>query len=67
MTAAVHLLCGPAGSGKTTLAVKYALASVNRGEPAALYTFDEGIMPLVERSNTKPSCGIPASNAWRLP
>jgi circadian clock protein KaiC len=39
------LLTGPAGTGKTTIAMRYAVAAAERGERAAIYEFDE-------RSNT---------------
>jgi circadian clock protein KaiC len=35
------LLLGPAGSGKTTVAMQYALSHVVRGGKAAIYLFDE--------------------------
>jgi circadian clock protein KaiC len=35
------LIMGPAGVGKSTLALHCALAAVGRGEPAALFIFDE--------------------------
>ena len=44
------LLVGPAGSGKTTLAIKYALSAMGRAEPVVMYTFDEGLGTLLARS-----------------
>ena len=44
------LLMGPAGSGKSSLAVQYALAAARRGERAALFTFDESLGTLLARS-----------------
>jgi circadian clock protein KaiC len=35
------LLIGPAGSGKTTIAMQYAVAAARRGERATVYMFDE--------------------------
>jgi circadian clock protein KaiC len=35
------LVMGPAGSGKSTLALRFALAAAERGEPVALFAFDE--------------------------
>lgn len=35
------LLIGPAGSGKSTIAVQYAVAAAARGEHAAIFAFDE--------------------------
>lgn len=43
------LLMGPAGSGKSTVAVRYALAAAQRGEPAAMFCFDESIETLEHR------------------
>ena len=37
------LVMGPAGAGKSTIAARYAFAAMERGEPAAVYLFDEGI------------------------
>jgi circadian clock protein KaiC len=45
------LLVGPAGAGKSSLATQYALAALERGESAAIYTFDESRSTLIERSN----------------
>jgi circadian clock protein KaiC len=44
------LVVGPAGAGKSSLATQYALAALQRGESAAIYTFDEGRSTLLERS-----------------
>jgi circadian clock protein KaiC len=44
------LLVGPAGCGKSSLATRYALAALERGEPASIYTFDESRNTLIERS-----------------
>ena len=44
------LLLGPAGVGKSSLATRYALAAVERGEKAAIYTFDEARHTLIARS-----------------
>ena len=46
------LLVGPAGAGKSSLATQYALAALERGESAAIYTFDENRSTLLERSNS---------------
>jgi circadian clock protein KaiC len=46
------LLVGPAGSGKSSLATRYALAALERGESASIYTFDENRTTLLERSNS---------------
>jgi circadian clock protein KaiC len=44
------LLVGPTGAGKSSLATRYALAALERGESAAIYTFDESRNTLIERS-----------------
>ncbi|HWE37331.1 MAG TPA: ATPase domain-containing protein [Isosphaeraceae bacterium] len=44
------VLLGPAGSGKSTTAIQYARAAVARGERAALFTFDERLETILERS-----------------
>jgi circadian clock protein KaiC len=45
------LITGPAGSGKSSLAVRYAFAAAGRNEFCALYHFDETLGPLIERSS----------------
>jgi circadian clock protein KaiC len=40
---------GPAGSGKSTLALRYALSSAERGEPVAVFAFDERVQTMVAR------------------
>ncbi len=37
------LLLGPAGSGKSTIAMQYAVAAAERGDHAALFAFDENL------------------------
>lgn len=37
------LIMGPAGVGKSTLALQYVLSASERGERATIYTFDEGL------------------------
>jgi circadian clock protein KaiC len=44
------LFTGPAGSGKTTLALQYLAASCARGEAATIYEFDERIGTLLVRA-----------------
>ena len=44
------LFIGPAGCGKSTVALQYAVASARRGEKAVIFTFDEAFATLVERS-----------------
>lgn len=44
------LLMGPAGCGKSTIAVQYAVAAAERGDHAAIFIFDEGLATLQIRS-----------------
>jgi circadian clock protein KaiC len=44
------LFSGPPGTGKSTLALKFALAAAARGEKVALYTFDESLGILYARA-----------------
>ncbi|AXB79340.1 ATPase domain-containing protein [Novosphingobium sp. P6W] len=44
------LITGPAGSGKTTLALQYVAAACRRGERAVIYEFDERIGTLIARA-----------------
>jgi circadian clock protein KaiC len=44
------VLLGPAGTGKSTTAILYAKATADRGERAALFTFEESRETLLERS-----------------
>ena len=44
------LLIGPAGSGKSTIAVQYAVAAAARGDHAAIFAFDESIATLEART-----------------
>jgi len=43
------LLIGPAGSGKSSLALQYAVAAADRGEHVIVYTFDESLTTLSSR------------------
>jgi circadian clock protein KaiC len=43
------LIVGPAGTGKSTLGVLFAVAAVERGERAALFLFDENSHTLIAR------------------
>ena len=45
------LITGPAGTGKTTVALQYLYAACERGEPAVVYEFDERIGTLLARAN----------------
>ena len=44
------LLLGPSGTGKSTVASQFVVASARRGERAAMYLFDERIRSLLERT-----------------
>lgn len=46
------LLMGPAGSGKSTIAVQYAVAAAERGEHAAIFAFDESVQTLEARTES---------------
>ncbi|MBV9087777.1 MAG: AAA family ATPase, partial [Acidobacteriaceae bacterium] len=50
------LMIGPAGSGKSTIAVRYAATAAERGELAVIFTFDETIATLLHRA---AGLGIP--------
>jgi circadian clock protein KaiC len=44
------LLIGPAGSGKSTIAVQYAVAAASRGDHAVVFAFDESMSTLEART-----------------
>jgi circadian clock protein KaiC len=44
------LLIGPAGCGKSTIALCYAYTSALRGEKAVFFTFDESLSTLIDRA-----------------
>lgn len=44
------LLLGPAGSGKSTIAIQYAVAAAERGDHASIFAFDESLRTLETRS-----------------
>jgi circadian clock protein KaiC len=44
------LLMGPAGAGKSTIAVRYAVAAAERGDHAVIFTFDESVATLEART-----------------
>jgi circadian clock protein KaiC len=45
------LITGPAGAGKTTVALQYLYAACERGEATALFEFDERVGTLLIRAN----------------
>lgn len=44
------LLLGPAGCGKSTIAIRYALSAAQRGDGAAIFSFDETAATLLKRA-----------------
>ena len=44
------LFSGPAGCGKSTIALKYAASAAQRGEKAVVFTFDESVRTLRDRA-----------------
>jgi circadian clock protein KaiC len=44
------LIAGPAGSGKSSIALQYAAAAAERGESAMVYLFDEGLTTAFKRA-----------------
>ncbi len=44
------LLMGPAGAGKSLLALQFAVSAIERGEKAALFIFDEELGLLIDRA-----------------
>jgi circadian clock protein KaiC len=44
------LLLGPAGSGKSTISIQYAMSAAQRGESALIYSFEESPRTLYKRS-----------------
>lgn len=52
------LLLGPAGAGKSTLAMQYVAAALSGGLKAAVFTFDEVLATLVARSEKLVANGI---------
>jgi circadian clock protein KaiC len=49
-TGTSNLLLGPAGCGKSSIATRYAVATAERGAKAAIFTFDETLGTLLQRS-----------------
>ena len=45
-----NLFLGPAGTGKSTLAIQYAYAAVMRGEHAAIFAFEESMSTMMSRT-----------------
>ena len=53
------LLIGPAGSGKSTIAMQYAVAAAERGEHAVIFAFDESIATLARPDGRAWASGSP--------
>jgi circadian clock protein KaiC len=56
------LLMGPAGSGKSTVGVQYAVAAALRGERAVIFAFDESSATLLTRAR---GLGLPIDQVVR--
>jgi circadian clock protein KaiC len=56
------LIMGPAGAGKSTYAIQYAVAAAERGEHAALFIFDESPATLFHRA---AGMGIALRKHWQ--
>lgn len=44
------LIMGPAGAGKSTLALTYAMSAIDQGKPTAYYIFDENVTTFCARA-----------------
>jgi circadian clock protein KaiC len=60
------LLLGPAGSGKSTIAIQYAVAAAERGDHAALFLFDESLATLKARCESIGLCLQPAIDSGKV-
>jgi len=47
----VTIISGPSGTGKTTLGMQFIKESAGRGERSVLYTFEESVEKIIERSS----------------
>jgi circadian clock protein KaiC len=56
------LLMGPAGSGKSTIAVQFVVAAAERGEHGAIFAFDESVATLEARTE---ALGIKFKKCWK--
>ena len=59
-TGSSTLIIGPAGTGKSLIAITFAMAAVERGEKAALFIFDEELGVLYDRMK---GLGVPLEAA----
>jgi circadian clock protein KaiC len=46
-----NLILGPAGTGKTTISIRFAVSAAERGQKVAIYNFEESIANLLARAN----------------
>ena len=60
------LLMGPAGSGKSTIAIQYAVAAAARGDHAAIFAFDESIATLEARTSALGIALAPGRGAGQV-
>lgn len=47
-----NLILGPAGSGKSTIALQFAVAAARNGKKVSIYNFEESIINVMERAET---------------
>lgn len=47
-----NLIMGPAGSGKSTIAIRFAFSAAERGEKVAIYSFEESVHNLLKRAKS---------------
>ncbi|PIP38266.1 MAG: recombinase RecA [Desulfobacterales bacterium CG23_combo_of_CG06-09_8_20_14_all_51_8] len=50
-TGTCTLISGPAGAGKTTLALQFLITAAANGHKGVIYTFEEGLASMLERCN----------------
>jgi circadian clock protein KaiC len=56
------LILGPAGAGKSTVALQFVIAAADRGERATIFAFDEGVSTLAKRA---AGLGMPLAELLR--
>jgi circadian clock protein KaiC len=61
-----QLVLGPAGVGKSTVCLQYALAAAARGEHATFYSFDEGLETILTRGTALGMDPRPHMESGRL-
>lgn len=47
-----NLIIGPAGSGKSTIAIRFAVTAAARGQKVAIYNFEESLSNLLHRADS---------------